>query len=321
MRADRLIAALLILQSRTRVTAAELADELEVSVPTARRDLEALAAAGVPLYSQPGRGGGWALVGGARTDLSGLTAGESRALFAVLAPGSDADSEVRQAIRKLVRAVPAPFRDEAENALGSLATEPGWGASDRSAPDCRAAVQDAVLRQRRLRVTYRDDSSPRLLDPLGLVDKGGLRYLLATRANPAGASSRESAESPVRAYRVDRMRAAEVLSDRAERADDFDLEEEWAQVREFVERRRGAVSATVRVDPRRLDALREHFGGQCVDLPSEPQAPLVRITAHTEQALAEQLAGWVGEAEVLDPASVRAQLAQLGERLIDRYRP
>src|SRR5947208_2108949 len=81
MRADRLVATLLVLQSRGRVTASELADELEVSVATARRDLEALSAAGVPVYPQPGRGGGWSLVGGARTDLTGLTSTEARALF------------------------------------------------------------------------------------------------------------------------------------------------------------------------------------------------------------------------------------------------
>lgn len=81
MRADRLVATLLLMQSRGRVTAAELAEELEVSVATARRDLEALSAAGVPVYPQPGRGGGWSLVGGARTDLSGLSATEAQALF------------------------------------------------------------------------------------------------------------------------------------------------------------------------------------------------------------------------------------------------
>ena len=83
MRADRLVATLLVLQARGRVTASELADELEISVKTARRDLEALAMAGIPVYSQPGKGGGWQLIGGARTDLTGLTAAEARTLFLV----------------------------------------------------------------------------------------------------------------------------------------------------------------------------------------------------------------------------------------------
>src|SRR5882724_3559599 len=93
MRADRLVAILLMMQTRGRVTAAEVAEELETSVATARRDLEALSTAGVPVYPQPGRGGGWSLIGGARTDLTGLTAGEARALFLLAGPSANAVPE------------------------------------------------------------------------------------------------------------------------------------------------------------------------------------------------------------------------------------
>src|SRR6188508_656642 len=103
MRADRLVAALLILQARGRVSAGELARELEVSVKTARRDLEALAMAGVPVYAQPGRNGGWSLLGEARTDLTGLTADEARALFLVAGPSARVAPEAKTALRKLVR--------------------------------------------------------------------------------------------------------------------------------------------------------------------------------------------------------------------------
>jgi predicted DNA-binding transcriptional regulator YafY len=114
MRADRLVAALLLLQSRGRMTAAALADELEVSVATARRDLEGLAAAGIPVYPQQGRGGGWQLLGGARTDLTGLTADEARALFLLLGPSAGADPQATSALRKLLRALPATFRADAD---------------------------------------------------------------------------------------------------------------------------------------------------------------------------------------------------------------
>src|SRR5437588_13053620 len=97
MRADRLVAVLLVLQARGRVTAAELADELEVSERTARRDLEALGMAGVPVYSQAGRGGGWSLIGGARTDLTGLNAAEARALFLLAGPSSPATPALKAA--------------------------------------------------------------------------------------------------------------------------------------------------------------------------------------------------------------------------------
>src|SRR5688572_18021831 len=110
MRADRLVAELLILQARGRITAAQLAEELEVSERTARRDLEALSMAGIPVYSQAGRGGGWSLIGGARTDLSGLTATEARTLFLIAGPSSAATPEAKSALRKLVQALPETFR-------------------------------------------------------------------------------------------------------------------------------------------------------------------------------------------------------------------
>jgi predicted DNA-binding transcriptional regulator YafY len=139
MRADRLVAVLLLMQARGRVTAAELASELEVSVATARRDLEALSAAGIPVYPQAGRGGGWSLVGGARTDLSGLSASEAQALFLLLGPataraaGLDA---ARSALRKLVRALPRTFRADAEAAATATMIDPtGWGERDATGPN------------------------------------------------------------------------------------------------------------------------------------------------------------------------------------------
>ena len=123
MRADRLVAALLVLQERGRVTARQLAEELEVSERTARRDLEGLALAGVPVYSQPGRNGGWELIGGARTDLSGLTADEARALFLIAGPAA-ATPDVRAALRKLVQALPATFREHAEAAAAAIVRDP-----------------------------------------------------------------------------------------------------------------------------------------------------------------------------------------------------
>src|SRR5580658_3528846 len=116
MRADRLVALLLLLQRRGQMTAAEAAAELEVSERTARRDLEALGMAGLPVYSLRGRNGGWALAGGGRTDLSGLTAAEVRTLFLLTGPSSSATPEVRAALRKLVRALPESFRATAEAA-------------------------------------------------------------------------------------------------------------------------------------------------------------------------------------------------------------
>ena len=138
MRADRLVALLLLLQRRGKVTAAEVADELEISERTARRDLDALAMAGLPVYSIQGRGGGWQMLGGGRTDLSGLSADEARALFLVAGPQA-ASPELRAALRKLVRALPEPMRDRAEAAADAVVVDPrGWDGPTRAS---RAATE------------------------------------------------------------------------------------------------------------------------------------------------------------------------------------
>src|ERR687897_1625779 len=146
MRADRLVATLLVLQARGRITAAELAEELEISERTARRDLEALGMAGIPVYSQAGRGGGWSLLGGARTDLSGLTAAEARTLFLVAGPSSSATPQIKAALRKLVQALPETFRADAEAAASAVVLDPaGWGGSTVPRPTHLDDLQRAVV--------------------------------------------------------------------------------------------------------------------------------------------------------------------------------
>ena len=157
MRADRLVAILLLLQSRGQVTAAEVAEELEVSERTARRDLEALGMAGIPIYSQQGRNGGWRLAGGGRTDLSCLTASEARALFLVAGPSSTATPQVKAALRKLVRALPEPLRSGAEAAATAVVVDPsGWDgvAHPRPTPPLLDAVQRAVVDGERVTLGY-----------------------------------------------------------------------------------------------------------------------------------------------------------------------
>src|SRR3954466_8774092 len=157
MRADRLVATLLVLQARGRVTAAELAEELEISVRTARRDLEALAIAGIPVCSQAGKGGGWSLLGGARTDLSGLTAAEARTLFMVAGPSSTATPEAKAALRKLVQALPETFRADAEAAASAVVLDPAaWGGTPRPPPPHLEALQQAVLDGLQVRLGYAD---------------------------------------------------------------------------------------------------------------------------------------------------------------------
>lgn len=313
MRADRLVAALLVLQSKGRVTAAELASELEVSERTARRDLEGLAMAGVPVYSQPGRGGGWELVGGARTDLSGLTADEARALFLVAGPAA-ASTEVRTALRKLVRALPATFRSQAEAAAGAVMRDPSsWDHGEPATPLHLEALQRAVIDGVQVELGYRrrdGEVSLRRVHPLGLVVKNGTWYLVAATA--AGQ----------RTFRVSRVRSVDATDQLVERPDDFDLSEAWTSIVTGVDAQRTPVTVTLRTDESMLDVLGWMFGNQVGEPSPDGSGRItVEVRAQSEWMMARQLAGFADAVEVLSPAAVREHLAEIGQGLLRRHAP
>ncbi|MGI5485445.1 helix-turn-helix transcriptional regulator [Microtetraspora malaysiensis] len=312
MRADRLVAVLLLMQARGRVTAAELAAELEVSVATARRDLEALSAAGVPVYPQPGRGGGWSLVGGARTDLSGLTAAEAQALFLLVGPATAVSSEAKAALRKLVRALPQTFRADAEAAADATMIDPTrWGERDRPRPATVTLLQTAVIRRRKIRLTYAGragERTERLVDPWGLIDKDDVWYLLA------------GTDQGRRTFRVDRIIQAEPTDQPAERPGDLVLANAWQEVVDEVERRRSRTWATVLVKERFVPILRDQFGRHChTDGDPEQGRVRVRLAAPTPLDIARHLAGWGAMIEVVEPSSVQDELTRIGAELVTRY--
>ncbi|MDV7241771.1 MULTISPECIES: YafY family protein [Rhodococcus] len=314
MRADRLVATLLLMQSRGRLTAAELAEELEVSVATARRDLEALSVAGIPVYPQPGRGGGWSLVGGARTDLSGLSATEAQALFLLVGPAAAVSDEAKAAMRKLVRALPQTFRTDAEAAASATMIDPArWGERDRRRPEMVNLLQDAVIRRRKVRLTYSNSTrqqSERLVDPWGLVDKDDTWYLLA------------GTDKGQRTFRVDRILASEPTDHPAERPDDFALATAWEQIVGQMEEKRSRTWATVLIEARFVPILRDHFGRHChTDAELDDGRVRVRLAAPTPLDIARNLAGWGAMVEVLDPSSVQSELARIGGELVGRYGP
>ncbi|CAL9345928.1 hypothetical protein SUDANB121_00378 [Nocardiopsis dassonvillei] len=314
MRTDRLVAVLLLLQRRGQVTAAEVARELEVSERTARRDLDALAMAGVPVYSTQGRGGGWRLVGGASTDLSGLTAGEARALFLVAGPASATTPTVKAALRKLVQALPEPFRVQAEAAASSLVTDPErWGTSrvGHRPPRFLGELQDAVIRGVQVRLGYVDRDGAetgRTVHPLGIVAKGPSWYLVS------------DTEAGRRTFRIDRVSSAEPTSDPVHRPADFDLAESWREIADEVDRRRTPLEVQAVCVPRGMDVLRMAFGGRLDVGGSAADGRIeVVIRGSDEYVLAGELAGLVEWLEVTGPAGVRDRLASIGGALVERY--
>ena len=313
MRADRLVATLLFLQSRGRVTAHEVAEELEVSIRTARRDLEALSIAGIPVYSQAGRGGGWSLVGGARTDLSGLTAAEARTLFLVAGPSSAVTPEAKAALRKLVQALPETFRAEAEKAAAAIVLDPArWGGKAPTPPPHLEALQQAVVQAVQVRLGYTDREgavTERTVHPLGLVSKGTVWYLVA------------DTEAGMRTFRVWRVRSVELTDTPSVRPPGFDLAEAWKDVVDRIDSRRSNAHVNAVADPSILGWLRAHLGNRLsVGATREDGRVAVEIGVGAIEGAAQELAGYSEGLEVLDPPEVLSELAAIGARLVERYR-
>jgi predicted DNA-binding transcriptional regulator YafY len=314
VRADRLVAELLILQARGRVTVAELAQELEVSERTARRDLEALSAAGVPVYSQAGRGGGWSLVGGARTDLTGLTAAEARTLFLVAGPSASATPQVKAALRKLVRALPEPFRASAEAAASAVVLDPSsWDRTPPSPPEHLETLQRAVVDGVRVRIVYAGRDRPvteRTIHPLGLVAKASVWYLVA------------GTDAGLRTFRVGRIRSVEVTDEPVERPEGFDLEETWRSIVDSLDERREWFHARALAEEPAVGWLRGTFGRRVAvgqrGADGRVEVELRSWSAHT---LAGELASFGDRVEVIEPTEARRALALVGRALVATYGP
>jgi predicted DNA-binding transcriptional regulator YafY len=314
MRADRLVAILLMLQTRGQVTAGEVAIELEVSERTARRDLEALGVAGLPIYSRQGRNGGWQLLGGARTDLSGLNAAEARALFLVAGPSSTATPDVKAALRKLVRALPEPFRNDAEAASVAVVTDPaGWGSTivNRPPPPALDTLQSAVIEGMQVRLGYVDrqrNTSERIVHPLGLATKGQSWYLVA------------DTDKGLRTFRIDRVSSVTRTGDRAVRPPGFVLTEAWKLIADEVDQRRNSIWAHGSVDPSMLWLLRSMLGTRLrIGAADESGRIAIEIGSNHARALAGEIGGLGAALHVQGPPEVLTELARIGAELAGLY--
>lgn len=219
---------------------------------------------------------------------------------------------MKSGLRKLVRALQDTFRADAQAAAEAVMIDPArWGEHSRELPDLVAELQAAVVRRRKVRLTYTNrarERTARLVDPWGLVDKDGIWYLVA------------GGESGRRTFRADRIVTAEPTDLRAERPDDFDLAQEWDRVVDVVEQQRAATAASVLIHARLLPVLRSHFGRHCeVDGPVGDGRVRARVSAPTALMVAQNLAGWGAIVDVEGPDSVRAELTRLGAELVQKY--
>lgn len=308
MRADRLVAIVLLLQVHGQLTAGQLADMLETSERTIRRDLDALCVAGVPLYAQRGRGGGWALLGGNRIDLSGLTADEARALFSMgAAPGG---KDLRSALRKVLAALPAPLRDIATAAEKVAHVDrAAWG---RAADDPPAlpALQQAVMARVQVDIDYAKpggDPQRRRVHPYGLVAKAGVWYLLG------------GTDGGRRTFRVSRVHAVAPTDEPAELPDGFDLAGAWDEAQRDFRGRMAVVEVELEVAASavlRLTAMLRGWASVGEDRAVRPGWRRITASFPDVRVAAVNLATWADTVRVVSPPEVRQELRRLGEALV-----
>ncbi|MEU7060562.1 WYL domain-containing protein [Streptomyces sp. NPDC046197] len=324
MRAARLIKMVLLLQSRHSMTAAELARELKVSERTVTRDAQALSEAGVPVYADRGRAGGYRLVGGYRTRLTGLARGEAEALFLSGVPGALREmglEDAASAARLKVSAALLPsLRDASRTAAQRFHLDaPGWFREPRT-PALLPAVADAVWGDRRITARYRrgEREIVRELEPYGLVLKAGVWYLCA----------RVAEHGSFRVYRIDRFTAVEAGQDRFGRDEEFDLPAFWQQRAEQFARSVLRTEVVVRLSaegvrrlPYAVDALSAGEALEGAGAPDERGWVTVTVPVESEEVAHTQLMALGPEVELLAPESLRARFARDALRLAALYHP
>ena len=318
MRADRLLSLALLLQARGAATARALAGELGVSVRTVYRDLAALGAAGVPVVTEAGPGGGCRLMDGYRFPLRGLRPDEAEALLILGVPAvlrelglAGALSTAHQQIRVTAGAC--------SGALVHL-DMPRWFGSQEEVP-CLRDLAQALRLGRKLAIRYPPpDREPRVVGPLGLVNKAGTWYLVAYCSAHSGAGD-------IRVFRAGRVSAAWVLAEPAERPAGFELAAFWARWSAEFEASRPRLEVRLAASPGALAAFGEVFGAaaapalEAAEPPGQDGWRVLTLSFEHERAAVHRLAGFGDQVEVLDPPSVRTELLATAREILGRYQP
>jgi predicted DNA-binding transcriptional regulator YafY len=302
MRATRLVSLLLLLQMRGQLTAQELAGHFEVSVRTVHRDVEALAAAGVPVEAVRGPAGGYRLAGGYRTKLTGLTAEEAEALFVAPAPAAELGlgGVLANARLKVLAALPAELQERATRAERHFLLDArGWFRAEDTVPHL-PTIASATWQEQRLSARYREGRKVvrRTLDPLGLVLKGGAWYLVARRS--AG----------MRVYRVSRFASVRILDDGFERPEGFELASYWEEWSRNFEQSLPRVEVRLRAG----DSVRRL-------LPRDLQGDngVYVVGFHSAEDAYRELLKFGPDAEVLEPVELRDRIAASASEVAGMY--
>jgi predicted DNA-binding transcriptional regulator YafY len=312
MRADRLVSIVLLLQSNGRLTARELARKLEVSARTVLRDMDALSGSGVPVVADRGPGGGWRLLDGYQTKLTGLKPAEIQSLFLGRSSRLIEDLGLRlpaqDALLKLEAALPERTRRDAELARRLIHIDVrGWRDPAESIASL-PVLMAALWQQRRLRFTYTKmnaEPSERVADPLGLVAKGSTWYLVARF------------EGEPRTYRVSRIADPFLLEDRAEIPAGFDLAEYWSRSAEEFRQHLPRYYATFLAEPSILRWVR-YRGWRLEEEAPEGDRVRIRVRFDIEEEARQFALSFAGAIEVVEPAELRAAVVAGARDIIAR---
>ena len=318
MRADRLLSVLLLLQVHRRITAHELAKRLEVSERTIHRDMEALSAAGVPVVAERGTGGGWGLLEAYQTNLTGLTQAEIQALFLTRPARLLDDLGLHQASEaafiKLLAALPSLSRSNAEYVRNRIYIDATRWSSQEDAIPYLPVLQDAIWQERKLHLTYRrsdDTCVERLVDPLGLVAKGSVWYLVA------------AVEGEMRTYRVSRVQSADVTEETCVRPPNFDLAAYWEQSASDFKANLPRYPATLRVDPAILSYMRtvgRYARVISTEAPDIDGWVRVSMLFEEEHNACEYVLSFGSQMEVVEPQALRDKVIQAAEGIVELYK-
>ena len=320
MRADRLLSLLMLLQIRGRLPAHELARRLEVSERTIYRDIDALSTAGVPVYTETGPGGGCVLAEGYRTNLTGLTEAEVRTLFMSGASGLLADLELGHALEaallKLLAALPSAHRQDAERARQRIYLDAaGWSEPEEAGPHLRT-IQEAAWQDRRLLLTYRKANGEiieRIVDPLGLVAKAGIWYLVGAM------------QGGMRVLRISRVQTATIMEESCQRPEGFDLATFWAEWSAEFKASWPQYPVTVRVAPDLVPILPQVLGERVQALIKQADPPdaegwiTLTLPFETFEGARTSMLGFGTNIEVLEPEELREGVAKFAARIVAFY--
>ncbi|MBN1641408.1 MAG: WYL domain-containing protein [Anaerolineae bacterium] len=316
MRADRLLSIMMLLQSRGRMTARQLAEELEVSTRTIYRDIDALSGAGIPVYGDRGPEGGYALLDSYRTHLTGLTADEVRALFMLTIPAPlvelGVDDDVRAALRKLAAALPDARRGAEAAARQRIHIDAVWWSQGQEPVPHLRTLHEAVWQDRVVDVRLRQPfGAPavieRPVEPYGLVAKAGVWHLVCGRSGR------------VRVYRVSSLVDVRLTGASFARPPGFDLAAFWRAWCAAEERRRAEFQVTVRVAPELVAWLSHTFGVGAAAAPDGEGGVTLQLGFESLAAARERLLGLGRAVEVLEPDALRLSVVDFARQIVDLY--